>query len=348
RDRAAIVAKYDKGREEGAEIDPWEDADFFVYKVTDRYGFLHKEPLPKRTELEAKALLIERSREIKWLKMLKNWDKSLLSDKLRNRVYKGIPNSLRSQAWSQILRLDKIKLNKEGFYDQAKLLARRTSPDIRQIDLDVNRTYRNHIMFRDRYGIKQQALFHVLATYSMYNTEVGYCQGMSGIAALLLMYFNEEDAFWALSCLLSDRMHGMHGLFKPGFPKLLRLQEHHEKICKKLLTKLHKHLKKIEVDARIYSMKWFLQCFLDRLPFSLTLRVWDAFIFDGDRVPIAMAFLVIKLYKKQLSKMSFDEAMSHLQTMENHNFNDDEIMEMLQATMLELRRNGLDHPGPSQ
>jgi len=39
---------------------------------------------------------------------------------------------------------------------------------------------------------RQQALFHVLAAYSMYNTEVGYCQGMSEIAALLLMYMNEE------------------------------------------------------------------------------------------------------------------------------------------------------------
>jgi len=28
------------------------------------------------------------------------------------------------------------------------------SPDIRQIDLDVNRTYRDHIMFRQRYDVK--------------------------------------------------------------------------------------------------------------------------------------------------------------------------------------------------
>ena len=45
-----------------------------------------------------------------------------------------------------------------------------------QIDLDVNRTYRDHDMFRDRYNIRQNALFHVLAAYSVYNTEVGYCQ----------------------------------------------------------------------------------------------------------------------------------------------------------------------------
>jgi hypothetical protein len=28
-----------QGRE-GAEIEPWEDADYLVYKVTDRFGFL--------------------------------------------------------------------------------------------------------------------------------------------------------------------------------------------------------------------------------------------------------------------------------------------------------------------
>lgn len=41
--------------------------------------------------------------------------------------------------------------------------------------------------------------------------EVSYCQGMSQIAALLLMFLNEEDAFWALSQLLTDHKHAMHG-----------------------------------------------------------------------------------------------------------------------------------------
>ena len=40
--------------------------------------------------------------------------------------------------------------------------ARRWSPDIRQIDLDVNRTYRNHIMFRERYNVKC-----VLSSYAL-------------------------------------------------------------------------------------------------------------------------------------------------------------------------------------
>lgn len=90
-------------------------------------------------------------------------------------------------------------------------LARKHSPDIRQIDLDVNRTYRDHIMFRERYGVKQRSLFNILAAYSIYNSEVGYCQGMSQVAALLLMYMDEEDAFWGLAQLMTHPKFGMHG-----------------------------------------------------------------------------------------------------------------------------------------
>ena len=99
-------------------------------------------------------------------------------------------------------------------------------------------------MFRERYNGRQQALFHVLAAYSIYNSEVGYCQGnksktcimiklarihttlsftdsqfvisgMSQIAALLLMYLiDEEDAFWALSQIMVDNKYAMHGKYK--------------------------------------------------------------------------------------------------------------------------------------
>ena len=47
------------------------------------------------------------------------------------------------------------RLIKISFYSQEmKERARQLSPDIVQIDLDVNRTYRDHIMFRKRYDVK--------------------------------------------------------------------------------------------------------------------------------------------------------------------------------------------------
>ena len=344
--RAAIVARYARGPE--GPIEPWEDASFIVYQVCDRYGFLHKNPLPQY-ERDDKILEVERERSKKWIKMFSAWDSYFVdgkvSEKLRRRIYKGIPDSIRGTAWKMMLNIEHVA--KAGVYARFKRIALDNSPDIRQIDLDVNRTNRDHIMFRDRFSIKQQALFNVLAAYSIYNTDVGYCQGMSGIAALLLMYMNEEDAFWALSELLTDKKHAMHGLFIPGFPKLLRLQGHHDKILKKLIPKIHKHLEREGVHTSLYTLKWFMQCFLDRLPFSLVLRLYDVFILEGDRILNAMGFHILKMFRKQILKMDLEGIAPLLQEeIPSYNFDNDEIMESLQETIVELKRSKFDRPPP--
>ena len=41
-ERERIFKRYERGREEGAEIDPWEDPGFEVYHATDRYGWAVK------------------------------------------------------------------------------------------------------------------------------------------------------------------------------------------------------------------------------------------------------------------------------------------------------------------
>ncbi|XP_054631260.1 USP6 N-terminal-like protein isoform X2 [Dunckerocampus dactyliophorus] len=379
-ERAEILSKYDKGRQEGVSIDPWEDADYSIYKVTDRFGFLHEKELPTPSVLEEKQKQQEIERVEKWLKMVKNWNKYRSSEKLVKRVYKGIPLQLRGQAWALLLDIEKVKKDNEGkyevliinlsyiishptcpltfvcvcvlclFHQKMKLQARNFSTEIKQIDLDVNRTFRNHIMFMDRFGVKQQALFHVLAAYSVYNTEVSYCQGMSQIAAMLLMYLNEEDAFWALSQLLTNGKHAMHGFFIPGFPKLQRFQAHHEQILSKMLPKLRKHLDKEQMTCGIYTTKWFLQCFIDRTPFTLTLRLWDIYILEGEKMLTAMAYTTLKLHKKRLLKFQLEDLREFLQEQlaASYFLPDDAVVQQLQAAMIELRSKKLDQPPPAK
>ncbi|XP_026869642.2 USP6 N-terminal-like protein [Electrophorus electricus] len=349
-ERAEIISKYDKGREDGVEIDPWEDADYSIYRSTDRFGFLHEEELPTPTALEEKQKQQEIERVQKWLKLVKKWEKYKSSDRMMKRVYKGIPLQLRGQVWSLLLDVEKVKKENERKYEKMKEQARLYSTEIKQIDLDVNRTFRNHIMFMDRLGVKQQSLFHVLSAYSVYNTEVSYCQGMSQIAAILLMYMNEEDAFWALSQLLTNQKHAMHGFFIPGFPKLQRFQNHHDQILSKLIPKLKKHLDKEQMSSGIYSTKWFLQCFIDRTPFTLTLRLWDIFILEGEKMLTAMAYTILKLHKKRLTKMPLEELREFLQEKiaESLDLSDDAVIEQLQISMAELRKMKLDLPSPAK
>ncbi|KFR17839.1 USP6 N-terminal-like, partial [Opisthocomus hoazin] len=338
-ERAEIVAKYDRGRE-GAQIEPWEDADYRLYKVTDRFGFLHPEELPVHDAAIDKQKHLEIERTTKWLKMLKSWEKYKNSEKFHRRIYKGIPLQFRGQVWSLLLDVPKMKEEMKDFYDKLKCQARGSSPDIRQIDLDVNRTYRDHIMFRDRYGVKQQSLFHVLAAYSIYNTEVGYCQGMSQITALLLMYMNEEDAFWALVKLLSGPKHAMHGM---GFHVTCA---RHYLIFVSIFKLLHFLQDSQDMSTSFYTTKWFFQCFLDRTPFTLSLRIWDIYILEGERILTAMSYTILKLHRKHLMKLQMEELVEFLQDSLAKDFfyEDDFVIDQLQNSMSELKRAKLDLP----
>ncbi|MGH0140123.1 UNVERIFIED_CONTAM: hypothetical protein FKN15_008857 [Acipenser sinensis] len=322
--------------------------------------------------------------------MIKKWDKYRNSEKMMRRVYKGIPLHLRGQVWSVLLDVEKLKNENTGKYEKMKQQARHHSTEIKQIDLDVNRTFRNHIMFRDRFGVKQQALFDVLAAYSVYNTEVSYCQGMSQIAAILLMYLNEEDAFWALSQLLTNQKHAMHGkkrkynicmvtgsrhwsscwtssIWYPNPASPERVQLSQLGLSDEVIATLQNAraastrsqyefkwgfpgLDKEQMSTGIYTTKWFLQCFIDRTPFTLTLRLWDIYILEGERILTAMAYTILKLHKKTLLKMSLEELREFLQEniVRSFNLNDDIVIEQLQASMTELRKMKLDLPPPAK
>nr|XP_032527002.1 USP6 N-terminal-like protein isoform X5 [Danaus plexippus plexippus] len=347
-ERERIFQRYERGRENlVGQIDPWEDPEFEDYHKTDRYGFIHDERLLHKTAPQ--KVNVEVEREKKWVKMLGSWDTPATREKLHRRIYKGIPNSLRIKIWCKLLNVNSMKSTNVGKYQEMLRLAKQWSTDVRQIDSDVNRQFREHQFYRERYSEKQCSLFNVLCAYSMYNSEVGYCQGMSGLAGVLLMYMDEEDAFWALAILLSDKKYAMHGLYVEGFPKLTRFLEHHDKILTKFMPKLKQHFDKFGLDAILYSLKWFFVCFVERVPFSLCLRVWDIYLLDGERVITAMAYTILKLHKKAIMKLNdMDLIVNYIQVKLHKDFGyeDDIVIHHLERSMDELKRAKIDYPGP--
>jgi hypothetical protein len=271
-------------------------------------------------EQEKKEKEIEIQRAQKWLKMVKNWNKFVATnrEKLQRRIYKGIPDKLRRNIWMKMLNVEAqmqaneedLGKNKQSVYNRMLKLGYKYSTEIRQIDNDINRCFRDHEYFRERYSTKQQQLFNVLVATSMYNMTLGYCQGMSTIAAVLLIYLNEEEAFWALNTLMVDRKYAMHGLYIVGFPKLMRFLAHHDRILTKFLPKLKKCLDKHNLDSVLYCLKWFFVIFVERIPFSLCLRIWDVYFLEGERVLPAMAYTILKLHANKLLKFKDMDAMT--------------------------------------
>lgn len=178
------------------------------------YGFIHDQKVPSPKEdkktLEKKLEVLVQ-REKKWIKMINKWDSKSTKEKLPKRIYKGIPDKVRNVVWEKLLNLRAVmsEASNQNKYQGMLSLARKHGTEARQIDSDVNRQFRENIFFRDRYNLKQQQLFNVLVAYSVYNSEVGYCQGMSTLAGMLLMYLGEEESFWALNILLTDKKVGL-------------------------------------------------------------------------------------------------------------------------------------------
>ena len=69
------------------------------------------------------------------------------------------------------------------------------------------RTFPAHQYFQESGEAGQEALYRVCKAYSLYDSEVGYCQGQSFlVAALLTVQMPEEEAF----ALFTTIMHEYH------------------------------------------------------------------------------------------------------------------------------------------
>lgn len=115
-----------------------------------------------------------------------------------------------------------------------------------------------------------------------------------------------------------------------------------------MMPKLKKHLDKHGIDVGLYTLKWFFQCFLDRVPFELALRLWDIFLMDGDKVLICGAYTILKIHQKQLlAKKSMDDLLDYIQSKipSDLNLDNDKAIETYQKCMEDLHRKKLDTAG---
>lgn len=56
------------------------------------------------------------------------------------------------------------------------------------IQRDIARTFPAHDFFKEAGGLGQDSLYRVSKAYAIYDAEVGYCQGLSFVAATLLLH----------------------------------------------------------------------------------------------------------------------------------------------------------------
>jgi len=209
-----------------------------------------------------------------------------------------------------------------------------------EIFRDLHRTFPNHVFFKDNQGNGQRLLYNVLKAYSLFDKEVGYCQGMAFVAAVLLLYMpTEEDAFWGLVHLFQQDGFAMRGLYLPELPMLNTCLYQFEQLLHTYVPKLSQHLKAEGVSPGMYASEWFITIFSRSFPFGLVLRVWDCMLYEGYKVVFRVALALMRLSEAELMRESLEGIMTYFRSIPPEVLNPDRLLPI--AFSLPLSRKQL-------
>ncbi|CBI28788.3 hypothetical protein AAG906_039888 [Vitis piasezkii] len=245
---------------------------------------------------------------------------------LKRLIRKGIPPVLRPKVWFSLSGAAKKRSTvPESYYnDLTKAVEGKVTAATRQIDHDLPRTFPGHPWLDTSEG--HATLRRVLVGYSFRDSDVGYCQGLNYVAALLLLVMKtEEDAFWMLAVLLENV------LVNDCYTNNLSGCHVEQRVFKDLLAKkcprIAAHLEALEFDVSLVATEWFLCLFSKSLPSETALRVWDVLFNEGAKVLFHVALAIFKMKEEELLLAhQVGDVINILQKTTHHLFDPEELL----------------------
>jgi hypothetical protein len=264
------------------------------------------------------------------------------SEKLKRYIRKGIPAEWRGNAWWYFAKGPEKLKNNIGVYDALiESTIHLKNKDTEIIERDLNRTFPDNIYFKPENITEYsdapliEALRRVLVAFSVYNPAIGYCQSLNFIAGLLLIFLDEEKAFWMLVIITSRFLPGVHEVSLEGVNVdqgvlMLAIKEFlpntwdvitsinfenettHPQASKGKVN--HDFLVKLP-PITLCTSSWFMSAFIGILPIETTLRVWDCLFYEESSFLFKVALSVFKIVEPQI--MSIHDEMEIFQIIQN-------------------------------
>ncbi|KAG7473390.1 hypothetical protein MATL_G00095280 [Megalops atlanticus] len=227
------------------------------------------------------------------------------SPELKALVRSGVPHEHRSKVWRWCVAFHVKKLRENvppDYYESLLAVAReKQNPASKQIELDLLRTLPNnkHYASPESPGINK--LRNVLLAFSWRNPDIGYCQGLNRLAAIALLYLDQEDAFWCLVAIIE--------VFMPRdyYTKTLLGSQVDQRVFKDLMSeklpRLHAHFELYKVDFSLITFNWFLVVFVDSVVSDILFKIWDAFLYEGPKIIFRFALALFKYKEEEFLKL---------------------------------------------
>lgn len=283
----------------------------------DRYGWIisgDQVISDQEKKLRAKESKLELKRVDEWMAMYNNWSyySAKGRDKVKEFIRHGIPDSCRELAWKIILHPEVMNPLENNQVDLDSLIAKGPTPAWTTIEADLKRTMPNCPMF---YSDKVlNSLRRILKAYSMVDTELGYTQGMSFIAAVLLLYLDENTAYNCFAKFLMGERIQWRNYFLPDFPRYYLLVKIWHVALKDKYPKVFQHFQAINAEPLIYTPSWFLTGFLNMdFPPVVRLHIFDCWIEFGSKALLSFALVIVSRNKKSFATDPFEILLPNLQ-----------------------------------
>ncbi|XP_048459441.1 TBC1 domain family member 9B [Rhincodon typus] len=230
------------------------------------------------------------------------------TSKTRDLVLKGMPESLRGELWLLFSGALNEMVTHPGYYSElVQESMGKYNLATEEIERDLHRSMPEHPAFQNEMGIA--ALRRVLTAYAFRNPNIGYCQAMNIVTSVLLLYCNEEEAFWLLIALCERMLPDYYNTRVVG---ALVDQGVFEDLTREHLPLLYEWMQELGVISTI-SLSWFLTLFLSVMPFESAVVVVDCFFYEGIKVIFQVSLAVLDANMEKLLNCSDEgEAMTIL------------------------------------
>ncbi|XP_023338421.1 LOW QUALITY PROTEIN: rab GTPase-activating protein 1-like [Eurytemora carolleeae] len=242
-----------------------------------------------------------------WGEVLRVWKVGQPRPKqLAGLVKAGVPEALRGEVWQ---RLSGASETMDNTIENYKILVTKETPDEKVIFRDIHRTFPAHEFFKEAGGGGQEALYRISKAYSVYDSEIGYCQGQSFLIAALLLQMPEEQSFGVLVQIMHS--YGLRDMFRENFEQLQLRFYQLERLVETRLPDLHAHFQEIGLETHMYASQWFLTLFSAKFPLFLVFRVLDVFLLQGVDIIFQVSLALLMMVRKELLQQDFESTMKY-------------------------------------